>query len=348
MSRKGDTGYPSERCLVTGVAGFIGSHLAERLLREGYEVIGLDCFTDYYAREVKEANLQLLALQPRFRFAEANLVLSNLEPYLAGVDVVFHQAGQPGVRASWGDTFRIYVEDNVLATQRLLEACKGSAIRHFVYASSSSVYGDSADLPVTENSPTRPVSPYGVTKLAGEHLCYLYRANYGVPTVALRYFTVYGPRQRPDMAFHRFIEAIYSGKPIQVYGDGEQSRDFTFVADAVEANMLTLRMPASLATGSMENQYLESAGIGHDGWRVWNIGGGCRATVKQIIALLERFVGQKAILNYLPAQHGDARHTWADVSAARRDLGFAPHTGLEEGLQAQVAWQLAAGGQTRR
>lgn len=325
----------SEHCLVTGVAGFIGSHLAERLLREGYEVTGVDCFSDYYSREVKEANLAgLRDLQPRFRFAEINLRSAALEPHLDGVDVVFHQAAQPGVRGSWGETFRIYVEDNVLATQRLLEACKGSAVRAFVYASSSSVYGDTTDLPVSESSPTRPVSPYGVTKLAGEHLCYLYRASFGIPTVALRYFTVYGPRQRPDMAFSRFIAAIHNGRPIQVYGDGEQSRDFTFIADAVEANVLALRAVSS--TASKTHAVRDPS----NGWRLWNIGGGEHATVNQIIELLERIIGRKAILHYAQAQPGDARHTWADVTAASRELGFAPHTGLEEGLRAQVSWQL--------
>lgn len=327
----------SQRCLVTGVAGFIGSHLAERLLREGYEVVGLDCFSDYYSREVKEANLSALragaAQQSRFHFAEINLRSADLRPHLADVEVVFHHAAQPGVRSSWGETFRIYVEDNVLATQRLLEACKGSPVRLFVYASSSSVYGDARDLPVSENSPTRPVSPYGVTKLAGEHLCYLYRANFAVPTVALRYFTVYGPRQRPDMAFHRFIAAIHSGKPIQVFGDGEQSRDSTYVADAVEANLLVVSYA--------EREAANLAGVSPEGWRVWNIGGGCRATVNEIIALLERIMGRKAVLNYQPAQHGDARHTWADVTRAREELGFGPRTSLEDGLRAQVAWQLA-------
>jgi nucleoside-diphosphate-sugar epimerase len=358
------------RCLVTGVAGFIGSHLAERLLQEGYEVVGIDCFTDYYAREAKKANLAGLSGQPHFHFAEMDLCSADLHCALEGVDCVFHHAAQPGVRASWGETFRIYVEDNVLASQRLLEACKGSAVRRFIYASSSSVYGDAKDLPVTEDSPTRPVSPYGVTKLAGEHLCYLYRTSFGVPTVALRYFTVYGPRQRPDMAFNRFIAAICHGQPIQVYGDGEQSRDFTFVADAVQANLLALRADLSSPEEGVRNTYpnapqesqLRRGGTpfapgGEDptgeylpprggteypaeGWRVWNIGGGERATVNQIIRLLERMVGRKAILHYAEAQHGDARHTWADVSAARHELGFAPHTGLEEGLQAQVSWQV--------
>ncbi len=313
----------SERCLVTGVAGFIGSHLAERLLEEGCEVVGVDCFSDYYPRKVKEANLLRLRGQPHFHFAEVDLCSVDLRPYLDRVVYVFHQAAQPGVRASWGETFKIYVDHNVLAIQRLLEACRGSRVCQFVYASSSSVYGDITDLPVTESSPTHPVSPYGVTKLAGEHLCYLYRTNFGVPTVALRYFSVYGPRQRPDMALHRFIAAIYQSRPVTIYGDGEQTRDFTYVTDAVEANILTLRLKAP------------------PDWRLWNIGGGSRASINQIIALLERIIGQQAILEYVTPQHGDVRHTWADVSAARKDLGFAPRTSLEEGLQAQVSWQIS-------
>jgi nucleoside-diphosphate-sugar epimerase len=312
----------AERCLVTGVAGFVGSHLAERLLRGGYEVIGVDRFSDYYPRPVKEANLSELRRQDGFTFHETDLCSAELRPHLAGVSYVFHQAAQAGVRASWGESFRVYVEDNVLATQRLLEACKGRAVRRFVYASSSSVYGEALDLPVTESSPTRPVSPYGVTKLAGEHLCYLYRANFGVPAVALRYFSVYGPRQRPDMAFHRFVTAIRAGQPITVYGDGTQTRDFTFVADAVEANWLALR--AQLP----------------DEWRVWNIGGGSRASVNEVLTALERIMGQRAVLKHVPVQHGDVQHTWADVNAAQRDLGFAPRTTLEQGLQVQVAWQL--------
>jgi nucleoside-diphosphate-sugar epimerase len=312
----------SERCLVTGVAGFIGSHLAERLLQESYEVIGVDCLSDYYPREVKEANLLALRGQARFQFAEINLCSADLRPLLDGVDFVLHQAAQPGVRASWGEDFRVYLEDNVLATQRLLEACKASEVRRFVYASSSSIYGDTADLPIEESSPARPISPYGVSKLAAEHLCYLYRANFGVPTVALRYFTVYGPRQRPDMAFHRFIAAIHRGQSIAIYGDGEQTRDFTFVADAVEANTRVLRMKTPLD------------------WRVWNVGGGSRASVNEVIKLLEQIMGREAILNYTSPQHGDVRHTWADTTAARRDLGFAASTTLEEGLREQVDWQM--------
>jgi len=298
---------------------------------EGHEVVGIDRFSDYYPLATKQRNLQPLLLSPRFRFVEESLCSCDLRSLLEGVEVVFHEAAQPGVRASWGQTFQVYSEDNILATQRLLEACKGSQVQRFVYASSSSVYGDAIDLPVTEKTPTRPVSPYGVTKLAAEHLCYLYRANFGVPTVALRYFTVYGPRQRPDMGFYRFIEAIQEGKTIQVYGDGEQTRDSTFVADAVQANVLVLNAPASA-------EFVRDWGI--PGWRVWNVGGGSRSSVNQIIALLERILGRKALVTYADAQHGDARHTWADVTSARRELGFVARTSLEEGLRAQVGWQV--------
>ena len=307
------------RCLVTGAAGFIGSHLAERLVAEGYEVVGVDCFTDYYPRLVKERNLSALRNSDRFRFVEADLRSADLAPLLEGVDYVLHLAAQAGVRASWGENFAVYTEHNVLATQRLLEAAKGRGIAKFVYASSSSIYGDTPDLPMREDSLPRPISPYGVTKLAGEHLCQLYHYNFGVPTVSLRYFTVYGPRQRPDMAFHRFIRAILEGKPIVVYGDGEQTRDFTFVADAVEATVLAMRC--------------EATGV------AFNIGGGSRVTVNRAIELLEDIIGKRAVVEHREPQHGDVRHTLADTSVARKALGFAPKVGLEEGLRAQVAWQ---------
>jgi nucleoside-diphosphate-sugar epimerase len=309
----------TERCLVTGAAGFIGSHLAERLIGAGYEVVGIDCLRDYYSPEIKRSNLAHLLHEPAFDFQPVDLTQIDLQPIVRSVHYIFHEAGQAGVRGSWGGSFRGYVDDNILATQRLLEACKGSGVRRFVYASSSSIYGDTKDLPVTEQSLPRPVSPYGVTKLAAEHLCYLYRANYQVPTVALRYFTVYGPRQRPDMAFSRFITAICQHEPITIYGDGEQTRDFTFVADAVQANLSAMQVPSS-------------------DWRVWNIGGGSRASVLQIIGRLETLAGQQAILEFTAPQHGDVQHTWADVSAAQRDLGFAPHYRLEDGLRAQVEW----------
>lgn len=309
----------SVKCLVTGAAGFIGSHLSERLIAEGYEVIGVDCFTDYYPRPVKEGNLAELRNSDRFRFVEANLRFVDLEPLLDGVDYVFHLAAQAGVRASWGENFAIYTELNVLATQRLLEAVKEREIAGFICASSSSVYGDTPDLPMREDSLPRPISPYGVTKLAGEHLCQLYHSNFGVPTASLRYFTVYGPRQRPDMAFHRFIRAILEGKPITLYGDGEQTRDFTYIADAVEANLLAMRHAPPGA--------------------IFNIGGGSRVSVNYAIGLLEEILGKKAIVDYQEEQHGDVRHTLADTSAARETLRFAPKVGLEEGLRAQVAWQ---------
>jgi nucleoside-diphosphate-sugar epimerase len=309
------------RCLLTGVAGFIGSHLAERLIAEGYEVVGLDCFTDYYPRLAKERNLDQLRSSDRFRFVEADLCIAELEPLLEGVDYILHLAAQPGVRASWGQRFSVYTEHNVLATQRLLESAKGRGVSKFVYASSSSIYGDTPDLPMREDSLPCPVSPYGVTKLAGEHLCRLYNGSFGLPTVFPRYFTVYGPRQRPDMAIRRFITAIVSGNPIIVYGDGEQTRDFTYVSDAVEATVLAMKC--------------EAVGV------ALNVGGGSRVTVNHTIELLERIVGRGAIVQHCEAQPGDVRHTLADSSRMRETLGFAPRVGLEEGLRAQVAWLTA-------
>jgi nucleoside-diphosphate-sugar epimerase len=305
--------------LVTGVAGFIGSHLAERLLREGHRVIGVDAFTDYYPRTVKMANLGPLLGESGFRLVELDMAHADLGPLVAEADFIFHQAGQPGVRASWGKEFEVYVRSNVLATQRLLEAVRGSTrLRRLVFASSSSVYGQSRDLPLGEDSVPQPFSPYGVTKLAAEHLCLLYHANYGVPTVALRYFTVYGPRQRPDMGFHRFIHAALQDRPVVVYGDGEQTRDFTYVADAVEANWLAL-------------------GAGAVG-QVFNIGGGSRCSVNQVLATLEDILGRLIRRERRPPQPGDVRHTWADTTRARDLLGFSPRVSLREGLAHQVEW----------
>jgi nucleoside-diphosphate-sugar epimerase len=308
----------AEKCLVTGVAGFIGSHLAEHLLAQGYEVIGLDCFTDYYPRSRKERNLLGLRSSAGFRFVEADLCVADLRTLLAEVSSVLHLAAQPGVRSSWGRSFASYVDNNILATQRLLEAVKHSGVARFVYASSSSVYGDTPDLPMREESRLRPVSPYGVTKLAGEHLCQLYHVNFGLPTVAVRYFTVYGPRQRPDMAIYRFAKAIRDTSPIPVYGDGEQTRDFTYVSDAVEGTLLAMR---SDATGL-----------------VFNIGGGSRVTINETIRLLERVMGREALLAHQPAQPGDVRHTLSDTSRARQVLGYAPQVDLEQGLEAEAAW----------
>ncbi|MBI3122165.1 MAG: GDP-mannose 4,6-dehydratase [candidate division NC10 bacterium] len=305
--------------LVTGAAGFIGSHLCERLLQAGHRVVGVDAFTDYYPRAVKEANLDTLRTRPDFRFLEVDLARADLAPAVAEADFIFHQAGQPGVRASWGKEFDVYVEHNIRATQRLLEAARGSArLQRLVFASSSSVYGETSDLPLREHSPTRPFSPYGVSKLAAEHLCSLYHANYGLPTVALRYFTVYGPRQRPDMAFHKFIRAALQDRPIVLYGDGEQTRDFTYVGDAVEANWLAL---APRAVG-----------------QVFNIGGGSRCSVIQVLASLEEILGRPIRRDPRPTPPGDVRHTWADTSRAKEILAFSPRVSLQEGLARQVAW----------
>ena len=238
------------RVVVTGAAGFIGSHLTERLLANGHDVVGIDCFTDYYDRDLKEKNLEPSRAHARFTFAEIDLVDADLKPALDGAAIVYHLAGQPGVRPSWGNQFDQYVRDNVIATQRLLECLKGNPIQRFVFAGSSSVYGDAEMFPTKESALPRPVSPYGVTKLAAEHLTHLYTQNFGIPAVSVRYFTVYGPRQRPDMAFARFMEALSDGEEIEVYGDGEQTREFTYVSDAVEG---TIRAAGADVVGQIFN-----------------------------------------------------------------------------------------------
>jgi nucleoside-diphosphate-sugar epimerase len=312
-------GWPASTCLVTGVAGFIGSHLAERLVASGATVVGLDSFTDYYGRELKESNLARLRQSSSFVVHELDLAAEPLDDLFHGVDLIFHQAGQPGVRASWGQSFEPYLSRNVLATQRLLEAARRAPrLRRFVYASSSSVYGNAPDLPTSERALPQPVSPYGVTKLAGEHLCTLY-ANLGVPTVSLRYFTVYGPRQRPDMAFTKFIGALLEGGEIRINGDGEQTRDFTYVSDIVETNLAAASR--EVAPGS-----------------VYNVGGGSRVTLKEVVRLLEVVTRRSANTRHDSAPVGEARHTFADCSAAARDLDFRPTCRLEDGLRAQVDW----------
>ena len=306
------------KALVTGAAGFVGSSLSDALLQAGHEVTGVDCFIDYYARALKEDNLEKARQSSSFNFVEANLVDAELSGLLEGVDWVFHQAAQAGVRASWGADFRIYSDNNVYATQRLLEACLAASVSKVVYASSSSVYGDTRDLPMTESSVTRPVSPYGVTKLAGEHLVSLYSVNYGLPTVALRYFTVYGPRQRPDMAFNRFIRSTLEGGEITLYGDGEQSRDFTFVDDIVAANMAAAAAPV---TGD-----------------VLNIGGGSRMTVNEVLALIGDITGREPQVKRHDKQKGDVVHTVADTSRALELIGYKPAVGLREGLSRERDW----------
>lgn len=307
-----------KRCLVTGAAGFIGSRLAARLLDEGHAVTGIDSFTDFYERAQKEGNVAPLQGRPGFTMVEADLLDHPLEGLLEGIDWVFHQAAQAGVRASWGKSFRVYADNNILATQRLLEACLAARPGKFVNASSSSIYGDQEKLPVAEDALPAPYSPYGVTKLAAEHLCRLYWRNFGLSTVSLRYFTVYGPGQRPDMAFHRFLRAMVLGEPITVYGDGEQTRDFTYVDDAVEANLL-------------------AAAGGRDG-EAYNIGGGHRCMLREVIALMEKVSGRRAELRHLPPQKGDVRDTHSDTSKAAAELGFAPRHGLEEGIGAEFQW----------
>jgi UDP-glucose 4-epimerase len=306
------------KALITGVAGFIGSTLAERLLREDVDVVGIDCFTDYYPRPLKERNLSGLIGQRRFRFVEASLQETDLGALVADRTHVFHQAAQAGVRKSWGSDFAIYTANNIEATQRLLEACTTHRLERFVYASSSSVYGDAVAIPMREDAMPQPVSPYGVSKLAAEHLCSLYHVNYGVPCVSLRYFTVYGPRQRPDMGFNKFLTAAIRGEAIRVFGDGEQTRDFTYIDDIVTAN-------------------ISAATTGRPGG-VYNIGGGSRVSVNQVIEMIGRISGRPVKLVVDPVQKGDMRHTYADTTRARTDLGFVPSVGLEEGLTAEYRW----------
>ncbi len=304
--------------LVTGAAGFIGSHLAGALLDHGASVVGIDAFTDYYSRDIKEGNLAPLRAHGSFRFFEGALQTMALEPALEGVTHVFHLAAQGGVRQSWGADFQIYTSNNIDATQRLLEAVKGRPLTRFVFASTSSVYGDEAPLPMREDAALHPVSPYGVTKVAAEHLCYLYRVSYGLPTVVLRYFTVYGPHQRPDMGFHRFIRAALSGQPISLYGDGDQTRDFTYVLDAVAG---------TIAAG-------DRGRVG----AVYNLGGGSRVSVNEVLVLLGRLACRPLNIRREGEQKGDMRDTFADTTRARQELGFAPAFPLEAGLAAELEW----------
>jgi UDP-glucuronate 4-epimerase len=306
------------RVVVTGVAGFIGSHLSERLLAAGHEVVGIDCFTDYYERARKEQNLDKSKSHDRFHFEAADLVDADLAPLLDGADVVYHLAGQPGVRPSWGNQFDRYVRDNVIATQRLLEALKDAPIKRFVFAGSSSVYGDAERFPTKETALPRPVSPYGVTKLAAEHLTNLYTRNFGIPAVSLRYFTVYGPRQRPDMAFSRFMQAMTAGEDIEVFGDGEQTREFTYVSDAVDG---TIKASTADVVG-----------------QIFNLGGGSRVTVNKVLATLEEISGLSIRRQNLPAAPGDPRHTGASINLARERLGWEPRVSLAEGLAKQWEW----------
>ena len=306
------------KTIVTGAAGFIGSHLVEKLLARGDEVIGVDNFLDNYPRRFKENNLASLAGHEKFKFVGADLLSIDLRSLLSDAAVVYHLAGQPGVRASWGREFNRYTENNIMATQQLLEAAKDSKLAKFVYASTSSVYGDTDDLPMREEGRTRPISPYGATKLAAEHLCHLYCKAFGVPTVALRFFTVYGPRQRPDMFFHIFMRALLRGEEVPLFDDGEQTRDFTYCGDIVDG-------------------ILGAAGYPGEG-EVFNLGGGSEVSLLHAIAMAEKVSGRHAQLKRFDRQKGDVRHTSARLDQARSKLGYAPKIGLEEGLAAQWEW----------
>lgn len=307
------------KALVTGVAGFIGSNLAEKLLEKGYDVIGIDCFTDYYSRDLKEKNLSFFKEHENFIFLEKDILKIDLKELLLDIDYIFHQAAQAGVRASWGKTFDIYTDNNIRATQQLLEAAKESDIKKFVYASSSSVYGDTDQLPMKETNKLQPVSPYGVSKLAAENLCYLYWKNFGVPTLSLRYFTVFGERHRPDMAFHIFIKEILTDGQITVFGDGNQSRNFTYVGDVVQANILA-------AESSIEGE-------------IFNVGGaGERVALNKTIEIMEDIIGKKVKKNYQSVAKGDVKHTEADETKIKNLLGYEPEVGLKEGLEREIKW----------
>lgn len=312
--------------LVTGAAGFIGSTLAERLVRDGHEVVGIDNFSDYYDREIKEANLSRLADANRFTLLEEDLNKVDLAPLLDRVEVVFHQAGQPGVRKSWGSDFANYVDANISATQRLLEAvCSAPRLRRFVYASSSSVYGNAERYPTQETDRPQPRSPYGVTKLAGEHLVTLYATNFGVPSISLRYFTVYGPRQRPDMAFSRFISLARRGQPLPVHGDGSQIREFTYVDDIVEANVRAA--DASVEPGT-----------------VVNLSGGASTSVNDVLELLEKLHGEPLQVDRGEPALGDVFRTGGSIERANALLGWEPRIGIEDGLAREYDWLAARDG----
>jgi len=308
------------RALITGCAGFLGSRLAEQLVDDGCDVVGIDCFTSYYPRAAKERNLERLREAPRFSFLELDLSRGDLDGVLDGVEVVFHLAAQAGVRGSFGDAFSTYLRNNVLATQRLLEQAAHSGIRSFVYASSSSVYGDAARYPTTELSTRRPVSPYGMTKVATEELALVYMRCFGVPAVGLRYFTAYGPRQRPDMAFAKFFGCALAGRPLPINGNGHQVRDFTFVDDVVAGT-------------------IAAAMSGRPG-AVYNIGGGSPIELVAAIRMIEELTGRRLELDRRPAVAGDPRRTGCDGALAREQLGFSPRTELRAGLASQLEWIL--------
>jgi UDP-glucose 4-epimerase len=306
------------KVIVTGAAGFIGSHLCDRLVERGDEVVGVDCFTDYYARGTKGRNVDAARGHAGLRLVDADLSEADLPALLGDASIVYHLAAQAGVRASWGREFELYLRHNVRATQRLLEALKGRSGVRLVFASTSSVYGKRAPLPTPEDATLQPNSPYGATKVTCEHLCALYAENWGLDYCSLRYFTVYGPRQRPDMGFHKFLRAILAGRPLDVYGDGGQSRDCTYVDDVVEA---TIRAGEVRARS-----------------RVFNVGGGSRRPLGEILETMQAIVGRRAVIRYAAPMEGDVPHTHADIGRSRAEFGYNPRTPVEEGLRREAEW----------
>jgi len=304
--------------LLTGVAGFIGSRLCRHLLEEGFPVVGVDSFPDYYPTWIKEKNIENLREAGRLEFIHEDLNKLDLASLMKRVDYVFHLAAQAGVRASWGQNFSVYTQNNIEVTQKLLETAKESRIKKFIYASSSSVYGHCPELPMSEKSPLYPFSPYGVTKLAAEQLCLLYHKNYGVPCLSLRLFTVYGPGQRPDMAFHKFFKAIRDDQKIQVFGDGKQTRDFTYVDDVVQA-------------------FIDAMKKGKIG-ETYNIGGGSRRKLEDVFPLLEEICQKKIKIQWADKQKGDIQDTFAKIDKAREDLGYSPLIELYQGLRKEWIW----------
>ena len=309
----------TKTAIVTGVGGFIGSNLAERLLKEEYKVIGIDCFTDYYSKKIKLKNLSNFIKNKEFNFIEEDLISVDFDSLFKKDTVLFHEAGQPGVRASWGQQFETYVKDNILVTQRILESAKKmNNLKKIVMASSSSIYGNQEGIMEENSTLPKTISPYGATKLAAENLGYLYYENFGLPVTSLRYFTVYGPKQRPDMAFFKFIMANLSEEKIELFGDGSQKRDFTFISDIVEANIKTLE-------NDVEGEIL-------------NVGGGSVRSIKEVLDIISRETGKDNKIIFKNKEKGDVQKTEANVKNIEKKLNFKPKIMLEKGLPLQIEW----------
>ena len=306
------------KVIVTGAAGFIGSTLSEKLIKQGFYVIGIDSLNSNYPIKLKKNNLTALLNNKNFEFINKNITSIEFGNKYSDIEAVFHQAATAGVRSSWGTNFKEYTENNILATQHLLESFKSSKLKKFIFASSSSVYGNSDEMPLTISTLTKPVSPYGVTKLAAENLINSYYENYGLPTVSLRYFTVYGPRQRPDMAFHIFLRSAITNNKIEIYGNGEQIRDFTYIDDVVNANMLSLEFGVS--------------------GNIYNIGGGSNISINETLRLIESITNKSLKISYKDTQKGDVRQTQADISESKIQLKYEPGYDIMTGLEYEYEW----------